>query len=71
MPGGTAPSGWPSEGKNTVIVSHKGNLQDAAGKEFGDLGEGEAVIFRPLGEKGFRPVRRVGPPAVWREWAGR
>src|SRR5438874_11367095 len=40
----------PAEGKNVVIVSHKPNLQDAAGKEFGDLGEGEVVVFKPLGE---------------------
>jgi phosphohistidine phosphatase SixA len=39
----------PPEGKNVVIVSHKPNLQDAAGKEFGDLVEGEVVVFQPLG----------------------
>src|SRR5262249_3752568 len=27
----------PADGKNVVIVSHKPNLQDAAGKEFGDV----------------------------------
>ena len=59
----------PAEGKNTVIVSHKPNLEDAAGKEFGDLGEAEVVIFQPLGEKGFRLVRRVPSPATWAEWA--
>jgi phosphohistidine phosphatase SixA len=61
----------PPDGKNTVIVSHRPNLQDAAGKEFGDLGEAEVVIFQPLGEKGFKLVRRVGSPAVWAEWARR
>src|SRR4029077_5337660 len=39
----------PAQGKNLAVVSHKPNLQDAAGKEFGDLDEGE-VVFRPLGD---------------------
>ena len=55
-------------GKNTVIVSHKPNLQDAAGKDFGDLAEGEAVVFKPLGEGKFKPVARVAP-ATWTKWA--
>jgi phosphohistidine phosphatase SixA len=59
----------PPEGKNTVIVSHRPNLQDAAGKEFGDLGEGEVVVFRPLGEGKFQTVARVASPATWSEWA--
>jgi phosphohistidine phosphatase SixA len=29
----------PPAGKNTLIVSHRPNLQDAAGKEFGDVGK--------------------------------
>jgi hypothetical protein len=59
----------PAEGKNLVIVSHKPNLQDAAGKEFGDLGEGEVVVFKPLGEGKFKIVARVAPPSKWTEWA--
>ena len=55
-------------GKNTIIVSHKPNLQDAAGKDFGDLAEGEAVVFKPLGEGKFKPVARVAP-ATWSKWA--
>src|SRR5438309_6634375 len=43
----------PPEGQNLVIVSHKPNLQDAAGKEFGDLSEAEAVVFKPLGDGKF------------------
>jgi phosphohistidine phosphatase SixA len=58
----------PPRGKNLVIVSHKPNLQDAAGKEFGDLGEGEVVVFRPLGDGKFKMVARVAP-ARWAEWA--
>lgn len=59
----------PMEGKNIIIVSHKPNLQDAAGKEFGDLGEAEVVIFQPLGDSKFKFVARVASPAIWSEWA--
>jgi phosphohistidine phosphatase SixA len=55
-------------GKNLVIVSHKPNLQDAAGKEFGDIGEGEVVVFKPLGDGKFNVVSRVAPE-LWSEWA--
>src|SRR5205814_10585658 len=58
----------PAAGKNSVIVSHKPNLQDAAGKEFGDLGEGEVVVFKPLGGGKFKTVARVAPD-TWTEWA--
>jgi phosphohistidine phosphatase SixA len=51
----------PPEGKNLVIVSHRPNLQDAAGKEFGDLSEGEVVAFRPLAAGKFKVVMRVAP----------
>jgi phosphohistidine phosphatase SixA len=57
----------PPEGMNTVIVGHRPNLQDAAGKEFGDLGEGEIVVFRPLGGDEFSAVARI-PFAKWSEW---
>ncbi|HJZ53547.1 MAG TPA: hypothetical protein VKE74_01230 [Gemmataceae bacterium] len=59
----------PSEGKNTVIVSHRPNLQDAAGKEFGDLGEGEVVVFKRLREEKLKSVARIAPPSKWTEWA--
>jgi phosphohistidine phosphatase SixA len=58
----------PPAGKNLVIVSHKPNLQDAAGKEFGDLGEGETVVFQPLGDGKFSLMARVAPER-WSEWA--
>ncbi|MFN6190963.1 MAG: histidine phosphatase family protein [Planctomycetia bacterium] len=57
----------PPEGMNTVIVGHRPNLQDAAGKEFGDLCEGEIVVFRPLGGDEFSTVARI-PFARWSEW---
>jgi phosphohistidine phosphatase SixA len=59
----------PPAGKNLVIVSHKPNLQDAAGKEFGDLGEGEVVVLRPLGDGKFETAARVAPPSKWTQWA--
>ena len=58
----------PAAASNTLIVSHRPNLQEAAGKEFGDLDEGEAAVFQPDGENGFRLVARV-PAAVWLAWA--
>jgi phosphohistidine phosphatase SixA len=57
----------PAEGKNLVIVSHKPNLQDAAGKDFGDLSEGEVVVFQPLSEGKFKAVARVAPE-TWTKW---
>ena len=58
----------PAKGKNLVVVSHKPNLQDAAGKEFGDVDEGETVVFRPLGDGTFKAVARVRSDA-WSQWA--
>jgi phosphohistidine phosphatase SixA len=58
----------PAQGKNLVIVSHKPNLQDAAGKEFGDLAEAEVVVFKPLGEGKFDVVARIASPDIWKEW---
>ena len=49
----------PPAGKNTVVMAHKPNLVDAAGKDFVDIGEGEAAIFQPLGEIKFKLIGRV------------
>lgn len=59
----------PAEGFNHIIVSHKPNLQDTAGKEFGDMSEAEVAIFRPLGAGKFEFVARVAPASIWTEWA--
>ena len=59
----------PADGKNLVLVSHRPNLQDAAGKDFGDLREAEVVVFQPLGEGKFKVVARVGSPETWSKWA--
>src|SRR5438874_9007833 len=61
-------SAAPADGKNVVIVSHKPNLQDAAGKDFGDLREAEVVVFRPLGEGKFKMVERIASPDIWSKW---
>jgi phosphohistidine phosphatase SixA len=58
----------PARGNNLLIVSHKPNLQDAAGKEFGDLDEGEVAVFMPLGEGKFKAVTRVRSD-TWSRWA--
>lgn len=49
----------PAAGKNTLIVAHKPNIVDAAGKDLVDIGEGETAIFQPLGEGKFKPIGRV------------
>jgi len=58
----------PPAGMNTVVISHRPNLIDAAGKEFGDMGEGETAIFQPLGDGEFTLVGRV-TANTWIEWA--
>ena len=37
----------PAPGTNTLIVSHKPNIMDAFGKDWFDVREGEASVFRP------------------------
>lgn len=54
----------PKDGVNVIIVSHKPNLQDAAGKEFGDLGEGEIVVFQPADDGELHMVARI-PAKTW------
>jgi phosphohistidine phosphatase SixA len=39
----------PEVGKNILIVTHKPNIMDAFGKDWFDVKEGEASIFRPDG----------------------
>jgi hypothetical protein len=49
----------PPAGSNVVVVTHKPNMLDAFGKDWFDVREGEASIFRPDGAGGFRLVARV------------
>lgn len=56
----------PAPGSNLVIVSHKPNIMDAFGKDWFDVREGEASIFKPDGSGGYRLVVRLQAS----EWAG-
>jgi broad specificity phosphatase PhoE len=48
----------PTPGTNTILITHKPNIIDALGKEWFDVKEGEASIFRP--ENGsYRLIARV------------
>src|SRR5215813_11696423 len=37
----------PAPGTNTIVITHKTNIVDALGKDWFDVKEGEASIFRP------------------------
>src|ERR1051325_9168595 len=49
----------PAPGSNVVIVSPKPNIMDAFGKDWFDVREGEASVFRPDGNGGHKLVVRV------------
>jgi phosphohistidine phosphatase SixA len=49
----------PTSGSNAVIVSHKPNIMDAFGKDWFDIREGEASVFRPDGSGGHRLIVRI------------
>ena len=49
----------PPAGGNIIIISHKPNMMDAFGKDWFDVREGEASIFRPDGSGGYRLIVRV------------
>ena len=49
----------PDAGTNTLIVTHKPNVLDALGKEWFEIKEGEASIFRPDGNGKYALVGRV------------
>jgi len=48
----------PPAGTNVVVVSHKPNVIDAFGKDWFDIKEGEATIFKPDGTA-YKVVARV------------
>jgi broad specificity phosphatase PhoE len=52
-------STMPPAAGNVVIVSHKPNIVDAFGKDWLDIREGEASIFRPDGNGSYRLIVRV------------
>jgi hypothetical protein len=37
----------PTPGTNTILITHKPNIVDALGKDWFDVKEGEASLFRP------------------------
>jgi phosphohistidine phosphatase SixA len=37
----------PKTGLNTLVITHKTNIADAFGKDFSDVREGEALVFKP------------------------
>lgn len=49
----------PEPGTNTLIVTHKPNILDAFGKDWFDVREGDALIFKPDGAGKFVPVAQV------------
>ena len=48
----------PDKGKNDILITHKPNIIDALGKDWFDVKEGEASIFKPEGGK-YRLLARV------------
>ena len=48
----------PDKGKNDILITHKPNIVDALGKDWFDVKEGEASIFKPEGGK-YRLLARV------------
>ena len=49
----------PDPGTNTLIVTHKPNILDAFGKDWFEVREGEASIFKPEGSGKYAMVARV------------
>ena len=49
----------PDPGTNTLLVTHKPNILDAFGKDWFDITEGEASIFKPDGAGKYVLVARV------------
>ena len=49
----------PEPGTNTLIVSHRPNILDAFGKDWFEVKEGEASIFKPEGGGKYSLVGRV------------
>jgi phosphohistidine phosphatase SixA len=48
----------PASGKNNFFITHKPNIVDALGKDWFDVKEGEASIFKPVAGK-YQLVARV------------
>ena len=48
----------PAKGKNVILITHKPDIVDALGKDWFDVKEGEASIFKPEAGK-YRLIARV------------
>jgi hypothetical protein len=57
----------PPAGTNVIVVTHKPNILDAFGKDWFEVKEGEATIFKPDGN-GYKAVARV-PADDWAKLA--
>jgi phosphohistidine phosphatase SixA len=49
----------PAAGTNVIIVTHKPNIMDAFGKDWFEVREGEASVFKPDGNGGYKLIVRV------------
>ena len=49
----------PPPGTNIIVVTHKPNILDAFGKDWFEVREGEATVFKPDGNGGYRLVARI------------
>ena len=49
----------PPPGTNVIVVTHKPNIVDAFGKDWFDVREGEASVFKPDGNGGYKPIARI------------
>ena len=58
----------PPAGSNIVIVSHQPNIMEAFGKDWFDVREGEASVFKPDGNGGYKLIVRI-LPNEWSELA--
>ncbi len=54
----------PPAGSNVVIVTHKPNIVDAFGKDWGDVHECDASVFKPDGNGGYKLIVRI-PAGEW------
>ena len=49
----------PDKGKNNFLITHKPNIIDALGKDWFEVKEGEATIFKPAGGGKYALIARV------------
>jgi broad specificity phosphatase PhoE len=54
----------PKAGTDTLLVTHKTNITDAFGKDFSDVTEGEALVYKSNGSGPSTFVGRI-KPADW------